>query len=146
MESKIIAAKEIYHESLVTNLKKDIIIGNLEDELKKKKCRYELFRREFGDEIITTLSLMADSKEKDSLFIKTALEHLYRDNLRKLKEKTYSGRTKEAITPKKKELLKKLFDKRVEYLKDEQEKKDRNQTFGKVVKNAIESINKSNSK
>lgn len=142
LEQEITAAKDIYHESLVANLKKDFMIENLEKTLKKSK--YDSFRGDFGDEIITTLTLMEESQDKDNLFIRTALMHLYQDDLSKLKDKTYSGRTKQAITPKKKEVLQKLFTTRMEFEEDQQKRLDRSKGFGKIMKNAIEYINKMN--
>lgn len=136
-------AKDIYHNTLIMNLKKDFMIQKLEDELNKSK--YDLFRSSFNDEVITALTSIDESKAKDTIFMKKALAYLYRENLCKLKEKTYSGRNKEPITPSKKQVLEKLFNKRLEYIKDEQEKADRSKTFGKIIKNAIESINKMNS-
>lgn len=142
LETEIMGAKNEYHESLVMNLKKDFMIQDLED--KWKKSRYDSFRNDFGEKIIDNLALMDNSKEKDTLFIRIAMEHLYCKNLSKLKEKTYSGRTKNEITPNKKELLKKLFSKRMEYLEEEKEQADRIKSFGKIMKNAIEYLNKMN--
>lgn len=144
LEAELIEAKNMYHELLVLNMKKDLMIDDLEIELKKLQSRYDTFSADFSAEIVATLTSIDDSEEKDTFFMRTALAHLYRDDLSKLKGKTYSGRTKEAISPDKKETLRKLFNKRTECVQNQQKRSARNKNIGKIIKNAIEIINKSN--
>lgn len=141
LEKEVIKAKELYHESLCSNLKKDLMIEQLEAELELLK--YGSFRNDFSEEVITALKLIEDSEQKDTAFIQTAMKYLYRDNLEQLKGKTYSGRTKEAVSPKKVEILTKLFNERIRHLND-QDKANRKRYLGRAIKNAIENINKSN--
>lgn len=81
--------------------------------------------------------------KKDSAFVLTAVEDIYRNDLHRLVGKTYSGYRKEGITPEKKKVLNALFAKR---LKNYPDSEQRMKKISKCVKYAIESINKSESK
>lgn len=136
VEKQISAAKDKYHKSLVLNLKKDIMIDELEKQLASAtKLEFEEF---FSQGMITTLRSINGIKKKDSNFILTAVKDMYRDDVHRLKGKTFSGRTKEKMTPKKVVVLKALFKERLKNLPDSDE---RMKNFGKCVKAAIENIN-----
>lgn len=138
-ERKIKEAKEQYHQSLIINLKKDAVIRQLEQNLKKLK--FIKFRDVLGDETIESLNALSNSAETDSKFITIALRALYQENLLTLKKITYSGRglDKEKLPQKDVELLKNIF---FERLTGQTDLINRNNNFGKLVKTAIESINK----
>lgn len=141
-ESKISKSKEMYHKALVQNLKKDLILEELETQL--KKSQYAEFSDILSDDTIATLRSINDSYNKDSTFILTAMKHLYRNEMPRLKSITFSGRVgsnKVQMSPKKKQTLKELFTERVKNLADPV---DRMKNFGKHVKDAIYNINKAN--
>lgn len=136
-KQKIEKSKQKYHETLVLNLKKDLIIEQLKKQL--QSVQYDEFRGIISDTAVEQLRKINDSQKKDSLFILTALKDLYRNDLTRLKHITYSGRTKEPMTPEKKKNLKDLFTER---LKNSIDATDRLDNFGKYVKTAIENTNK----
>lgn len=137
-EEKVLAAKDKYHQSLVTNLKKDVMIQDLENQL--KKLDYSKFKGVLTDEAITVLRSFNVSRKKDSIFISTAVKDIYRNDLHRLAGKTFSGRTKQPMTPEKKKVLSALFTERVKNLSDSAE---RMRKLAKCVKAAIDNINKS---
>lgn len=141
-ESKIAAAKEKYHQALVDNLKKDVLIRQLEAALQKSK--YDEFHEIFGDEIIERLRLLSSDPEKDSTFIRTAMEGLYKDDFSRLKTMSYSGyRTKKQKMPQADiDVLRKLFILRLEH---QNNYVDRLANFTKHIKNGIENISKKTS-
>lgn len=140
-EKRIQDAKKKYHELLVQNLKKDILINQLEENMKQ----YNEFRGVISDTAIDVLSSIDNSKSKDLFFISTAVKDLYQKELPKLKQRTYSGQkrttakiSKDAITPEKKNVLKELFRQR---MKNDPDSENRMKIFATHVKQAIESIN-----
>lgn len=141
-ETKISEAKERYHECLIVNLKKDARLRQLEAPLEK----FVDFRNILSNEAIESLQSLNPAPVDDSTFILTALKVLYKDDLSRVKTKTYSGRghMKEKISPKKIEVLKKLFTERLECIQTNTN--GQNANFGKHVKTAIESINKMSSR
>lgn len=137
LENKISKAQEAYHQELVMNLKKDVHIQKLEKKM--EELRFNSFRNYLSDAAISELRTIDDLERKDSAFILAALKDLYRDNLTKLKEKTYSGRRKEPITPTKVNILRNLFTER---LANDSSNKDRINNLPKCIKTSIEIINK----
>lgn len=139
-QEKIEQSSQKYHNMLIENLKKDGIIRKLEAILLKSGYLSEF--RDILSEAFDELNLVKNVPEKDSAFILRLMRHVYKDDLPRLKNKTYSnkGKTKlkSPLTPTKLSLVRRIFEKRV---KDNQ-KDDRIAMFGKHVKSAIESINK----
>lgn len=143
-EKRISEAKKKYHELLALNLKKDIQISQLE----QKMMLYNGFRGVISDKAIDVLNSIQLSKSKDSFFILTAVKDLYREDLLKLKQKTFSGRknvtantSKEPISPAKKNVLKELFQQRMSKIPGSE---NRMNCLAKHVKQAIETINTTN--
>lgn len=137
LENKISKAQEAYHQELVMNLKKDVHIQKLEKKM--EELRFNSFRNDLSDAAISELRTIDASERKDTAFIAVALKDLYRDDLTKLKEKTYSGRRKEPITPTKVNILQNLFRER---LANDSSNKDRINNLPKCIKTSIEIINK----
>lgn len=136
-EGRIQEAKKKYHGMLAQNLKKDIQINQLENETK----HYNKFRANISAKTISKLNSFDSSVSKDSLFISTVVKDLYKNDLSKLKERTYSGRVntkcpKHPITPEKKKVLMNLFRERVG------NSDIRMKNLSKHVKQAIETINR----
>lgn len=144
VEHEIVLAQESYHRELIANLKKDIQIEELEKQTESlKSFRYDAFRNNISEAAISELKAINDSEAKDVAFITIAVNDLYRDDLSKLKNKTYSGRQKEPMTPAKVKILQDLFNERLE---NDSENTNRKKKFSKCIKTSIEIINKKQSK
>lgn len=136
---QIECARLKYHESLVLNLKKDITIRELKQ--KGRKTRFNGFNNDLSVDAIAVLNSIDNIPGKDLTFILQFMKFVYKDGLSRLKNKTYSGRTKEALTPSKVELMKKVYTKR---MTDQENATQRMADFGKHNKMSIASINKTN--
>lgn len=132
---KIEESKNEYHEALVSNLKKDMKIENLQEQL--RKSQYDEFHGIISSEAIDQLKKIDHSRKKDSSFILAAVQDLYSSDLSRLKHITFSGRNKNPMTPEKKKILADLFGER---MKDNPDDTERLNNFGKHVKSAIENI------
>lgn len=140
---KVTAEKEKYHQDLVENLKKDLKITDLE-----KKIELQIYHQ-FAPYFSThTLKLLRQTNELvtfDSKFISIAIKDLYSDNLGILSKKTLSGRAtkcdKEPISPMKKKILENLFAERIHKL-EPKEHKERFSNLNKLIRNAIDNVNK----
>lgn len=134
-------ASKQYHETLVLNLKKDLQIRQLKQKLNNN--RFNAFNEVLSPSTIEELRLLADIPEKDSTFVLMAMKDLYREDLNHLKCKTYSGRKKEALTPEKVDVIKKMFIERVDAVeKNSKNINDRKSKFSKHVKGALQNINR----
>lgn len=140
VEKKISEEKDKYNGALILNLKKDITIEKLSQQL--EKMTYNEFQNDFSVEAIANFKSIDQSQAKDTTFILTALKDLYAEDLTKLKERTYSGRRKKPVTPMKIKVLEKLFAKRIQ---NDPDKEIRGKSLGKCIKNAIETINRNQS-
>lgn len=137
-ETEIQVAKNRYHEVLVMNLKKDIQIEKLKEKLEHSK--YKKFLEVLSESTINSLTKMDDNQKKDRGFISVAVRDLYSSNLSRLKEITYSGRSKNPMSPQKKKILHELFQLRLENASDGSE---RLRKLGDCIKSAIININHS---
>lgn len=132
--------KQKYHLALIENLRKDVTIENLLD--KKKKSMFDNFHGDFPHDALESLRVIGNTEREDSTFVLTAVRGLYSD-LSTLKNKTYSGmsknKSKDPMTPKKLEILKTIFEKRIDNIDCDSDIK-RKKLFSKHVKTAIETI------
>lgn len=137
LEEKLKEARELkesYQNLLVENLQKDLIIKKLKEKIQSKK--YSNFEGIFTVECIEHLNLLDNSQPNDSTFIHVALLNLYRNDPNILKQKTISGRgDKAAITPKKIEILERLFSERLSHVSEPTETRKYN--INKLIRNAI---------
>lgn len=133
-KQKIVEAKNKYHEALVLNLKKDMKLEQLQKQL--NQSQYDEFIGVISDEAIVKLKGIDCCEKKDSFFILTAVKDLYRNDLSRLKQITYSGRRKNPMTPEKKKVLSDLLEKRMANNHDSTRMKN----LGKHVKSSIENI------
>lgn len=135
-QQKIEHLSQQYHDLLIENLKRDGIIRKLKMALRKQNnlCEFKDVLSEAFDE----LSSMENEPGKDSTFINKLMRHVYKDDLSGLKNKTYSnkgsGKTKQALTPRRLNLIRDIFKKRVAG------NGDRMAMFGKHIKTGLESI------
>lgn len=132
-----------YHEKLIANLKKDVVIRKLKQEINKCKNQFNDFRGVLSPSSMEVIESMISTSTKDSTFVLKAMKCLYHDDLPRLKQRTYSGRSKTAVTPEKAEILKKLLIKKIDIEEKNAEKsKHRISLFAKHVKSGIENINR----
>lgn len=116
-ENEIHTEKEKYREALISNLRLDLEIEQLES-LQKQKNRYEEFQGKISMQTISALNHFKDTMDDDSKFVMAAVRDLYSDNISKLKNKTVTGKSstgKEAISPEKKQTVRDLFEKRLKF-------------------------------
>lgn len=142
---KVSQATKFYHETLVTNLKKDLNIRQLKQKIFEN--RFEQFHDTLSSPAINDLKTVAGLPEKDSTFVLKAMRCIYNQDLSRLKNKTCSGRAKDALSPEKKEIIEKLFKVRVESSeKDDTKAAARKSKLPIHVKNAITTISKGEEK
>lgn len=114
--------KQKYNEALIENLKYDLILYKLQNQ--EQQIQFEEFKDLFSVKTLDKLRNLSGAEVNDSGFILAAVRDLYKDNLSVLKNKNYTGSCgKEAVSPEKKKILKDIFDKRLEYLNNEDEKR-----------------------
>lgn len=132
-----------YHEILISNLKKDFEIRSLKEKLKDN--RFHEFSKMLSSETIDELKSINSAENKDSNFVLKVVRDLYKNDLLKLKNKSYSGQRtkKQPMTPEKVNIIKTVFSKRVQTLENGEE---RNKNLSKLIKSAIETINNVNNK
>lgn len=137
---KIDELSQQYHDMLIENLKKDAIIRKLEAKLKDGYLNE--FREYLSEAAVDELNLVANVSEKDSAFILKLMRQVYKNDLHRLKHKTYSqsirNKSKTPLTPTKVDLIKRIYEKRIKG----HQNRERLERFGKHVKTSIETINK----
>lgn len=133
--------KKKYHQLLIGNLQKDIIIQNLKRKLESQK--FSTFFEEITANCLNELRKVGNTRKEDSKFIRLALIDLY--GKKELKTKTLSGRSKsgnktDQIAPEKINILKRLFEERLSYIDgvDDLRKK----SLEKLIRNGIDNANK----
>lgn len=129
-----------YHELLILNVKKDLEIRDL--KLAPKDKRFSEFSTVWPANIIDELRKIDGAQNEDSNFISKVMRGFYHEELYKLKERTYSGRSKQALTPEKVKYAKHIFSKRLQLLGEYDDHGQRYENFSKHVKTSIENINK----
>lgn len=141
-ERKINEGKERYHQLLVLNLKKDVAIEELKQRL--ADSLYENFNDVLSRESISKLRALGNEQKDDSTFVLSIVTDLYKDDLSRLQNKSFSGSKKTSpMTPQKVDKIQKLFGERMNHIeKSMSVTADRKSNIGKLIKNAIESINK----
>lgn len=138
---KVTDATKVFHETLVLNLKKDLAIRQLKQKM--VDSAFNEFKGVLTSDTIDNLNRVDGVAGSDSNFVLKAMRGMYKEDLSRLKNKTYSGRKKDALTPEKKEMLRNVYMKRIDlYEKDKENVTIRKSYFAKYVKNAIDNINK----
>lgn len=141
-ERKINEGKERYHQLLILNLKKDVVI----EELKQKLANsiYENFIDVLSRESISKLRALSNEQKDDSTFVLSIVADLYKDDLFRLQNKSFSGSKKTtSMTPHKVDTIQKLFDERMDFIeKSIPVTLDQKSNVGKHIKSAIENINR----
>lgn len=136
--------KKKYHQLLVENLQKDIIIRDLKKKIASRK--YDCFSGEISTDCVNDLEKIGDSKGEDATFVKTIINDFYTQE--ELKKKTVSYRTKNpektAISPEKKKSLEKLFAVRLNCVQEKEEHATRTNHLSKLIRNVIDSAGRKN--
>lgn len=142
LKCAITSNQKKYHEALILNLKKDLEIRSLKKKL--KDGQFNQFNEILPQETIKKLNAIDTAENKDSHFILNVIRGLYKDDLDKLKLKSYSGRgtNKQPMSPDKVRAVDCLFSQRLQLLGEQELERKKN--MGKHIKTAIENINKSN--
>lgn len=139
-----ILVKQKYQHALIENLKKDIILYNLTKQ--QSNQQFDEFNDVLSVETLQLLRSIGQTPECDSSFVLAAVRSLYGQNLPTLKNKSYSGiskdKKKEPFTPEKLNCLRSLYEKRFEYMEDNIiMHTERKKKFAKHIKTALETIN-----
>lgn len=133
---KISDKNKKYFELTSLNLKKDVIIRQL--EIEKKSSIFNEFGEVLSETAINDLISIENVAKKDSYFILNVMRDVYRNDIERLQNKTYSGRKKEPLTPQKVKLIENIFKKR---LNNQENCNERFGNLRKHIKTAIETIN-----
>lgn len=135
--------KQEYGKKLIENLKKDLIIRDLKENIKLNK--FSSFKGVLSAECLSALKSVDESKGKDSVFICYALKDLYAENIDVLKHLTLSSpknSDKTQISSENKKVLEGLFAERLSYIR----KVDHNRinSLSKLIRNTVDNLNKTN--
>lgn len=146
IEIKISESKAKYGQMLIENLKNDVKLEELNEKL--QNLRYKEFSGDFAQNTLDVIRSIGVAKHDDPPFVRAAVQSLYASDLTVLKNKSVSGRSKNKnktqITPKKRIILEKLFNRRMEIIAaTEVIDEKRKNALTKHIKAAIENINKS---
>lgn len=140
-ENKCKEEKELYQQALITNLKHDITIDELEEKL--KKTEYKQFDDRITVGTVTKMCAFSGTKEDDCKFVTSIIHDLYRENIEVLKERTCCGRSngKKAISPEKRKIIEEAFANRIKSVDGAAATNDRMKNLNKLIKSSIEKIN-----
>lgn len=141
---KIISDKEL----LIEELNKRISGNNgvcVQHGVEKDGLLFKEFETELGLDDLVCLRSIGDHKQKDSNFVLKCLEILYKGNESILHERSAkkSTATKQQVTPKKTQLIDKLFSARLSSLNlSDQDRNERKLRFRQLLSNGIQVIKK----
>lgn len=135
--------KKMFDEATKINLQKDMKINKMiskggENSKKGERLMFYKYKSDFTDSELTVLRSIRFLNKDDSTFIATCLRILYKEDLKVLKHRTaempFDGKT--PITPKKKDLIKNIYQERLAYVSPD-EYSFRYNKFNIHLKNAI---------
>lgn len=134
--------RQNYYDMLVENIKKDVEIDELELKI-QEKSNYTEFTEHFSENSMKFVRLLKNKEAEDSKFVLAVVRGLYEDRLEDLKKKNLSGRSKatnkEPVTPEKMATIRSIFAERT---KGSAKSDERGRNLRKLIKSAIETINK----
>lgn len=135
--------KHNYHELLIENLQKDLLISDLKNKIENHK--YESFTSNLSENCLTNLKLLGDSEKDDQRFVEIILKEIYGESL---KNKSLSGRSaigkSSEISLDTKTLLRSLFNERVQYVPEIGDA--RRSQLNKFIRNTIDKAKRQNVK
>lgn len=141
LHTKLISLKDNYRVLLIENLQKDLIIRDLKRQMESKI--YSNFEQILSVETVAKLRSVANSTKGDSQFVSIALMELFHENINDLKLMKISGRSKlgdkEAIAYEKKQILKRLYEERMNILIPS-ECSERKNNLPKLMRNALDNL------
>lgn len=89
-KNEIARIQKLYHETLISNLKKDLKIRELESKLKiQNETKFDEFSESLSPEAIRELQMIENVPGKDSNFMLHVMSSLYKDDFVRLKNKTF---------------------------------------------------------
>lgn len=149
-DKQIEDAKLKYFQALTDNLKKDVVIEGLAALKKNESSKYDEFSGVFSKDNLDMIRSIGTSKRQDPLFVREAVHCLYANNLSALQNKSLSGKSKDnsktKITPSKRKILEKLYNRRLEIIEGEEMVEEKRKTaLANHIKSAIKTINKKTS-
>lgn len=136
--------KKEYQTLLVENLQKDLIIRQIRTKIEEKK--FSSFEGLLSRECLEKLSSIGSSQREDSTFVAMAINELYSENPKVIKQKVIkqSVRSKKdgksEISPEKKTILERLFAARMSYFAHVDVTRANN--LNKLIRNAIDNANR----
>lgn len=134
--------KENYKHILIENMKKDLLIDSLEKSDQKDK-QFESFKDHISSSVLNELRAKSSLRSDDPNFISVALHGLYGNDIGILKKKTLSGRSdcggKQPISPKKKEILERIFEERLNASPVNDVDELRKNSLSKLIRSALDS-------
>lgn len=147
-ENEIKKQKDVYRSSLIRNFGLDCMIEDLEQQIDAnvQMAMYTNFESQISKQTIMLLQSFNLTNSDDCKFVTAILRDLYGDNILLLQTTTVSGRgiDKIPIPSGKFNLIEKFFDARLEYSsKYEPNHLERKKNLNKLLKSAIETINRS---
>lgn len=127
--------KEQYKKSLIENMRKDLILRDL--EIKVRTRMFADFENDLPALVLYNLRSKSIKRCDDASFVSIVLNGLYDNNKKMLKTKTISGRSdggnKEAISQEKKAILGKIFHERLESLPAYEVDETRKKSLSKLI-------------
>lgn len=144
IEKQVCDLKAKYGQMLIENLKKDLILEELNE--KSEVMRFDEFSGDFSKEDLHLIQSVSNSKQNDPLFVRVVLRSLYASNLTVLNKRCVSGKSKSGekseISPVKRQILDKIYNRRMEIASVSEVVESRRNTLNKHIKAAIEIITK----
>lgn len=134
--------KEQYKNSLIENVRKDLILRDL--EVKARTKLFVNFEIELPALVLDNLRSKSINRSDDASFVSIVLNGLYDNNTEILKTRTISGRSdggdKEAISPAKKAILEKIFNERLESMPAYEVDEARKKSLSKLIRVALDIV------
>lgn len=138
LTEKLKLLKQDYHQLLIENLQKDLILRRLKSKLNKEK--FASFIENLTKSCIDKLNCVGEGQREDSRFIALVLYDLYNEDLESIKKLSLSSRSrkdgKTEISAENRSILENIFAERLHHIP--QVAKSRKFTLSKLLRNAIE--------
>lgn len=133
--------------AVASSQRKEAIAQTNEIKIDREKPTFTTFSHNFDNNQLAQLRSTGQLQRDDSTFVANSLKFIYDENLDSIKGKSLTGRgrhktdKKTQLTPEKVLILKNLFGERLNYItRNEDEKKLREKSFNKHIKNAVANI------
>lgn len=149
IESIETSETQLSNSNSVPDIASQQSISNVTANAEERTISFGTFLNEFAELELAELRSVGDSIRDDSTFVASSVKYLYKENLGVLKQKsltgrtTKSGQTKQPMTPQKYDTLSRIFIERINGItNDHIEKESRTKCFNRLIKDAINNINR----